>query len=58
MLVPGFGPHRVVAELLPVQVELAADEPGNQTARAPTTGPASGRSWRRVTQSLSGLRRR
>ncbi len=26
MLVPGLGPHRVVAELLPVQMELAADE--------------------------------
>ena len=26
MLVPGLGPRRVVAELLPVQVELAADE--------------------------------
>ena len=26
MLVPGLGPHRVVAELLSVQVELAADE--------------------------------
>ena len=26
MLVPGLGPHRVVGELVPVQVELAADE--------------------------------
>ena len=37
MLVPGLGPHRVVAELLPVQVELAADEVhdrrGNELAR-------------------------
>ena len=27
MLVPGLGPHRVVGELVPVQVELAADRP-------------------------------
>ena len=26
MLVPGLGPHRVVGELVPVEVELAADE--------------------------------
>ena len=26
MLVPGLGPHRVVGELVPNQVELAADE--------------------------------
>ena len=26
MLVPGLGPHRVVGELVPVQVELASDE--------------------------------
>ena len=37
MLVPGLGPHRVVAELLPVQMELASDEVhdrrGNELAR-------------------------
>ena len=41
MLVPGLGPHRVVAELLPVQVELAADEVhdhrGNELARGQQT---------------------
>ena len=26
MLVPGLGPHRVVGEFVPVQVELASDE--------------------------------
>ena len=26
MLVPGLGPHRVVGELVPVQVDLASDE--------------------------------
>ena len=26
MIVPGLGPHRVVGQLVPVQVELAADE--------------------------------
>ena len=26
MLVPGLGPHRLVGELVPVQIELAADE--------------------------------
>ena len=41
MLVPGLGPHRVVAELLPVQVELASDEVhdhrGNELARGQQT---------------------
>ncbi len=46
MLVPSLGPHRVVAELLPVQVELAADEVHdrrrNELAPGPAGGPGSG----------------
>ena len=52
MLVPDLGPHRVVGELVPVQVELAADEThdgrrhelagSQQAALGPWAGPWAG----------------
>ena len=34
MLVPGLGPHRVVGQFVPVEVELAADRRRNELARS------------------------
>ena len=46
MFVPGLGPHRVVGEVVPVQVELAADgiprPPTERTRPEPAGGPGSG----------------
>ena len=46
MLVPGLGPHRVVGQFVPVEVELAADEihhrRRNELARSQQATPGSG----------------
>ena len=42
MLVSGLGPHRVVGEFVPIQVELASDEihDGRRNELAVLTAPA------------------